>query len=191
MDDYDSFVCQSYWYRVFGLFNNQVKEFKMKTKFIAILIVVLLVGCSGLQIDKDLSVIYSIENAAVVLGYYAAQEDGVDLALRSIYDLSVHEKLQPENVNQILSHLDVSNPLQRIIIQRILRLAELVGASVIDGKIVDITGIPSEFVNAIARGHVEGYQTFMLYGEGCPITGHAFASKALQKFAEAKMPRVP
>jgi hypothetical protein len=82
--------------------------------------------------------------------------------LRNVYDLSTQGKLTPEGVNAILSRLDRSEPFEMLLIRRILRLAELVGAQVVEGNIVDVAGIPPEFVNAIARGYVEGYDTFML-----------------------------
>ena len=135
----------------------------MKAKlFVILIIMMLMAGCAGMEIPESQSVIYGIETAAVVVGYYAAQQPDVDMALRNIYDLSTKGKLTPEGVNAILLRLDRTNPLELLLIRRVLRLAELIGATVIEGQLVDVAGIPPEFVNAVARGYVEGYDTFIL-----------------------------
>jgi hypothetical protein len=133
----------------------------MKTKLI-VLAMLFLAFTFACEENDNQAVIYGIETAAVAVGYYAAQSPDVDMALRNVYDLSTQGKLTPEGVNAILSRLDRSEPFEMLLIRRILRLAELVGAQVVEGNIVDVAGIPPEFVNAIARGYVEGYDTFML-----------------------------
>jgi len=135
----------------------------MKTKLLPIVIILFLIftfACKE-QSGND-AIIYGIETAAVAVGYYAAQQPDMDMALRNIYILSTEGKMTPEGVNRILLRLDRSEPFEMLLIRRILRLAELVGAQVVEGKIVDVAGIPPEFINAISRGYVEGYDTFML-----------------------------
>jgi len=116
------------------------------------------IGCN----ENDQLGIYGIETAAVGVGYFAAQQPDVDLALRQIYDLATKGQLTPEGVNQILLRLDKDDPFELLMVRRVLRLAEIAGAEVINGNITDITGIPSSVINAIARGYVEGYDTYML-----------------------------
>ena len=131
-------------------------------KLLPVVLVALLIGCAGMQITDDQTTIYGIETAAVVVGYYAAQQPDIDFVLRNLYELSTTGSLTPSGVNEILERLDRNNPLEQMMIRRVLRLAELVGATVIDGQIVDVAGIPPRFVSAVARGYVEGYDTFVL-----------------------------
>ena len=117
-----------------------------------------LFGCK----EEDQMGLYGIETAAVGVGYFAAQQPDVDLALRSIYDLATKGQLTAEGVNQILLRLDSTDPFELLMVRRVLRLAEIAGAEVVGGQITDIANIPSSVINAIARGYVEGYDTFML-----------------------------
>lgn len=134
----------------------------MQGKLLLILLPVLLIACAGIPVDQEQSVIYGIETAAVVVGYYAAQQPDIDLALRTIYELATQGKLSADGVNQILLRLDTQNPMELLMIRRVLRLAELIGATVVDGQIVDVAGIPPKFLSAVARGYVEGYDTYTL-----------------------------
>lgn len=143
---------------------NMKGSIQMKAKLFLILIPFLMFTLVAAKCDQagNQTVVYAIETAAVAVGYFAAQAPDVDMALRNIYDLAVQGRLTPEGVNKILARLNTADPFEMLLTRRILRLAELVGASVADGQIVDVAGIPPEFVSAISRGYVEGYDTFVL-----------------------------
>ena len=135
----------------------------MKAKLFLILIVfVFAISLTACEEAENTGVIYGIETAAVVLGYVAAQQPDIDMALRNLYDLATKGRLTAEGVNSILLRLDMKDPFELLIIRRVLRLAELIGANVVEGQITDIANIPPEFINAVSRGYVEGYDTFIL-----------------------------
>ena len=96
------------------------------------------------------------------IGYYAAQKPDIDTGLREIYSLATTGKLTPEGVNKILAALNSSDPLQMMMIKRALRLAEMAGATIELGQITNIEGLDPAYIEAIARGYIEGYDTYML-----------------------------
>lgn len=110
--------------------------------------------------EKQIAVA-ACEIIAETLGYYAAQSPDVDFVLRSIYDEAVNARLEPERVNQILQRLDRNSPIEQSLISGVLRLAEMLGAHVIGGTITEVAEIPPEFINAVARGYVAGYDRFI------------------------------
>ncbi len=132
----------------------------MVPKFLAVLAIVLFfISCN---VDNDQAVIFGIETGAVALGYYAAQEPDIDMVLRAIYEQATKGKLSADSINKILQSLDMKDPFERLMVGRILSLAELVGATVVEGTITDATKIPPAYINAIGRGYVQGYDTFVL-----------------------------
>ena len=106
--------------------------------------------------------LFTVETIAVPLGYYAGQSEVADLSLRSIYDLATKGTLTTESVNHILKTLGASDPIAVLLVKRALRLAELAGASVEGGSIIDLAGLDPKVVEAIARGYVEGFDTYKL-----------------------------
>ena len=129
---------------------------------------VLLTACSGFSL-KELGEgaegalqLYFVESAAVPIGYYCAQSESLDTAMREIYSLAVEGKLTPEGVNKILEVMGAEDPLAIIMVKRCIRLAELAGATVDGGVIIDLAGIAPEYIEAIATGYVDGYDSYML-----------------------------
>jgi hypothetical protein len=130
----------------------------------------LLTACAGSRInlenlteeDNKVFILFTIETTAVPIGYYAASNRDVDLALRGIYELAVNGTLTPEAINRILEALDTQDPLQIILIKRTLRLAELAGAKVEGGKIIGFANLDPDVIKAVAVGYVEGYDTWMI-----------------------------
>jgi len=128
----------------------------------------LLTACSGKFNIKDLgegdaSLIgtYAVETAAVLIGYYAAQVPTADKALRGLYDLSVKGTLTPEAINTILTTLGAADPIAVLMVRRVVRLAEMLGASVEGGSIISLTGLDPKLVEACKTGYLDGYDTYM------------------------------
>ena len=129
-------------------------------------VTVLAAGCAGINLkengEQGVFTLFMVETATVPIGYYAAQSEEIDTAMRAIYDLAVEGKLTPAAVNKILQLLDTDDPIATLMIGRVLRLAELAGATVEGGSVISMTDIDPRVVKAAADGYVEGYDTYML-----------------------------
>jgi hypothetical protein len=103
---------------------------------------------------------YAVESAAVLIGYYAAQAPSADTALRGLYDLAMEGKLSPAAVNSILTALGAADPLAVIMVRRAIRMAELLGATVEGGTIIDLAGLDPALVEAARIGYEDGFATY-------------------------------
>jgi len=133
-----------------------------------ILFIALTIGCAGTQLKLDGEgfnrdvVIYTVETLAVPIGYFAAENDLLDTALREAYSLAMEGKLTPDGVNQILEAVGGNDPLKIVMVKRSLRLLELVGAQLDSGLVVSLAGLDKGLIEAAARGYVDGFDTYKI-----------------------------
>lgn len=103
---------------------------------------------------------FTVESLAVLIGYYAAKNDLVDTALRNVYSLAKDGTLTPEGINIIFKSLDTKDPIQVLMVKRVIRLIGMVGGSVYGTQVLNISGLDPALVEAAASGYVEGYNSY-------------------------------
>ena len=138
-----------------------------RREFLALGSTGLLAACAGHNINLEMPgnkelALYTVETIAIPIGYYAGQHTAVDLALRTIYDLAVNGTLTVVAVNRILETLGAQDPMAVLMVRRVVRLGELAGAAIEGGRIVDLAGLDPDYIDAAARGYVEGYDTYRI-----------------------------
>ena len=139
----------------------------MKRLIPILLMVTMLIGCTSWMIDPETgeSTIppevaeFGVNTAGFTAGILVSKLPvWVDTSLRNVYTLATTGKLDIESMNQLIgSFQDADDVVIKAMGNRLIRLANLVGAIVVDGKIISIDDLDPVLMNALAEGYVEGY----------------------------------
>ena len=124
----------------------------------------LLSGCgtlNSLQLGgsetSDLVVKLTVNTLGVGLGIGAARmAPEFDLVLRNVYSMAADGTLDTETINKLIGSLRL-DPVGMLLVNRIVKVAELMGANVLGGNLTDISPIDPELLAEVASGYVEGY----------------------------------
>ena len=123
----------------------------------------LLIGCAGAQIIPDdldpATKKFMINSAGFGVGIMVAKlPREIDLALRNIYMLATQGKVDTESINKLIDSLiDADDLVMRAFANRIITAAELIGATIVNGRISSIESVDKELLEALAQGYVDGY----------------------------------
>ena len=143
-----------------------------RRQFLALAATTPLAACAGGFNLKDLgeskdTAVFTTETITMFIGFHVAKSENtaLDTGLRAVYDLAVKGELSPEAVNTIIAAMNLKDPFQMMMIQRILRLAEMFGAQVLKGEdgtgtVVSLVEIDPVLLEACARGYVDGFNLF-------------------------------
>jgi hypothetical protein len=134
---------------------------------ICVLLAIVLVGCASWMVDPETgeSTIppevaeFGVNTAGFTAGILVAKlPPWVDTSLRNVYTLATSGKLDIESMNQLISTFESADDIViKAMANRLLRLANMVGAIVVDGKIINIDELDPVLMKALADGYVEGY----------------------------------
>ena len=118
-------------------------------------------GCAGLQLGQgatsDLVVKLTVNTLGVGLGIGAARmAPEFDLVLRNVYSMAADGTLDPDSVNELIGSLAL-DPVGLLLVNRLIKVAELMGAGIINGQIADLSPIDPELLAEVASGYVEGF----------------------------------
>lgn len=138
----------------------------MKRVF-CILLSILLFSCTSWMVDPETGgsklppevTEFGVNTAGFTAGILVAKlPSWVDMSLRNVYTLATTGQLDIVSMNQLISTFGESDDLViKAMANRLLRLANMVGAVVVDGKIISIDGLDPVLMKALADGYVEGY----------------------------------
>ena len=128
----------------------------MKKLFALLVVVGLLTGCSGMQINNDTAIQTAIQLAAYNLGYYVADKHPeYDPLIADAYTIARTGKMTPEQMATALAKLKLQNPQ---LTGSLLIVLTSMGATVTqDGGIVGLSGIPPAYWDAAAQGYTMGF----------------------------------
>ena len=118
-----------------------------------------LVGCQHVQIgdSDDVVVRLTVNTLGVGIGVMAARmPDEFNVVLRNVYSMARDGKLDPESLNKLIGTLSL-DPVGKLMIGRVVKLADLMGASVIGEQVHSIAGLDPALLNELGSGYLEGY----------------------------------
>jgi hypothetical protein len=132
----------------------------MKKFFAMLMIVGMLAGCSGLQVNQDVAIQTAIQLAAYNLGYYVADKHPeYDPMIADAYTLARTGTMTPQQMAAALANLKLQNP--QLTGSLIIVLSSM-GASITpEGGIVGLSGIPAAYWDAAAKGYTMGFEMGM------------------------------
>ena len=132
-------------------------------KFLALLVVLgMLIGCSGMQITNgDVAVQTAIKLAAYNLGYYVADKHPeYDPLIADAYTLARTGTMTPEQMAAALANLKIQNA--QLAGSLMIVLSSMGATMDPNGGIVGISGIPVAYWDAAATGYTMGFEMGMV-----------------------------
>jgi hypothetical protein len=127
-------------------------------RIIALLVMVgLLTGCSGMQLNQDVAVQTAIQLAGYNLGFYVGQKHPeYDAKIAMAYDLARTGTLTPEQLAQAFAEFKLQDPQ---LAGSLFIIVQNMGATVdANGGLVSLSGIPAAYWDKAAAGYVSGFE---------------------------------
>ena len=128
----------------------------MKRIVLLLIAIVMIAGCTGLQINNQQAASVGMKIVAYDLGYLVGEKyPQADPQLRSAYTLARTGQLPPEQINAALAELKLRNP---VLMGNCMILIEAMGAGIAPtGQVIDIKSVTPEMWDAVARYYVQGF----------------------------------
>jgi hypothetical protein len=129
---------------------------------------VALVGTSWISPDESevsADVVVALVNTAgfATGATVAGLAPEIDSILRNVYSVAAEGKLDVESINKLIGTLLEGEDLMvRVLANRIIKIVSLLGGSVVDNTVVDLSEFDPTLMAALADGYVEGYDIFKI-----------------------------
>ena len=132
----------------------------MKKLFALLIVVGMLAGCSGMQVNQDVAIQTAIQLAAYNLGYYVADKHPeYDPMIADAYTIARTGTMTPEQMAKALANLKLQNP--QLTGSLIIVLSSMGATVTPEGGIVGLSGIPAAYWDSAAQGYTMGFEMGM------------------------------
>lgn len=122
------------------------------------LIAVMTMGVNKCQVSDNPLGLLAVKNSARALGYAIANSKSTtdDAAVVEAYTLFKTGQVDPVKMNELLAKFN-KDPANQLLVLAALDLIEAMGATVTNGAIVDLSGIPPELWKTVEVSYQQGY----------------------------------
>ena len=130
----------------------------MKKLFALLVMVGMLAGCAGGQVNQDAAILTAIQLGGYNLGYYVGQSRTTadDQAIADAYTLARTGTLTPEQMAAAFAKFKIDNPQ---LAGSLFIILSNMGATVNStGGLVSLSGIPVAYWDKAAEGYVAGFE---------------------------------
>ena len=130
----------------------------MKKLFALLVMVGLLAGCAGGQVNQDAAILTAIQLGGYNLGYYVGQSRTTadDQAIADAYALARTGTLTPEQMAAAFAKFKIDNPQ---LAGSLFIILSNMGATIDStGGLVSLSGIPVAYWDKAAEGYVAGFE---------------------------------
>ena len=130
----------------------------MKKLFALLIVVGMLAGCNGMQVNQDVAILTAIQLGGYNLGYYVGQSKTVadDQAIADAYALARTGTLTPAQMAAAFAKFKIENPQ---LAGSLFIILSNMGATIDNtGGLVSLSGIPVAYWDKAAEGYVAGFE---------------------------------
>ena len=130
----------------------------MKKLFALLVVVGMLAGCAGGQVNQDAAILTAIQLGGYNLGYYVGQSKTVadDQAIADAYALARTGTLTPAQMAAAFAKFKIENPQ---LAGSLFIILSNMGATIDStGGLVSLSGIPVAYWDKAAEGYVAGFE---------------------------------
>jgi hypothetical protein len=133
--------------------------FKKMWCLVTIVCFVLIIGCTFDQIVTDKWGLLAVKNSARGFGYAISNTKSSldDKIVVEAYGFFKSGNVDPVKLNEIISPF-VKDPAYKLVVLAGFDLLEAMGATVVDGQIIDVSKIPPELWKTVETAYTMGYE---------------------------------
>ena len=133
------------------------------------LMVGMLAGCSGMQVNQDVAILTAIELAGYNAGYYVgSKKPELDAKISMAYDLARTGTLSPAQMATAFAELKISDP--QLAGSLMIVLTNMGATLDAGGGIASLSAIPAAYWDRAAQGYTMGFEMGKVNKKGVSVS---------------------